>query len=500
MGLITNLVKMNEDKKTTDKTNQVTAYKALLTDQNATDEARQWAINNIVTLAGGGKGDKAQQSPLHAILSHLVGGLKSLNPSPAAPKSVGERPQKLEYSPEEMQQRQLKLQKTQDQADRGKEQAQADFKLVQEAKQVQFRKNTLDGLIAAYKKAGKPDWEAQRDAEIDLGLKPTGTGTEPPKPATPVKKPNTPFEERALASYAKKLGKDIDDLNFDEIETFNKQFHKDERKPVSINVNGGATKDDIKSIAGAIANGDQPPTLTGLYRNGAAVRAELERQGFNLTQATIDWKAMEKYVSVQNGDRQQRLRQATEFASESLDVINELSSKLSKVVPRSKFPLFNRAALTAAKSGSLGQEAEDAAVQLESQIVDLQSELATVYKGGNSPTDVGIDQALRLLRSDWNEKTLKGAVDLARRNLRIRLASLKNIGVSGMSQNSVYRGDVGGSNGSVDSTGGGSNKPLIAPSKPGARLSTLDAKKYIDAAGGDKNKAREAAKKDGWSF
>src|SRR5882724_5510723 len=49
---------------------------------------------------------------------------------------------------------------------------------------------------------------------------------------------------------------------------------------------GGST---AKDITDAIRRGDQPPTTTGLYRYGAAVRAELGRSGFNLAQAESDW-------------------------------------------------------------------------------------------------------------------------------------------------------------------------------------------------------------------
>ncbi|TGV67368.1 hypothetical protein EN792_066370, partial [Mesorhizobium sp. M00.F.Ca.ET.149.01.1.1] len=49
----------------------------------------------------------------------------------------------------------------------------------------------------------------------------------------------------------------------------------------------GGTNDDAKAIAGAIVNGDQPPDMKGLYKFSGPVRAELAKQGYNLTTAQI---------------------------------------------------------------------------------------------------------------------------------------------------------------------------------------------------------------------
>jgi hypothetical protein len=62
-----------------------------------------------------------------------------------------------------------------------------------------------------------------------------------------------------------------------------------------------------KTLPNAIISGEQPPTLTGLYRNAAPVRAELARQHFNLQQAESDWKAVQKHLTTLNGAQQERL-------------------------------------------------------------------------------------------------------------------------------------------------------------------------------------------------
>src|ERR1051326_5019372 len=73
------------------------------------------------------------------------------------------------------------------------------------------------------------------------------------------------------------------------------------------NARAGASQmasDDVKAIADAIEQGDQPPTLQGLYRNGAAVRAELAKRGVPIARMESDWKATQRYLSTLNGPQQ----------------------------------------------------------------------------------------------------------------------------------------------------------------------------------------------------
>jgi hypothetical protein len=206
------------------------------------------------------------------------------------------------------------------------------------------------------------------------------------------------------------------------------------------NVNIASTAEDAPLIADAIEQGIQPPTLVGLARSGLAakVRGELAKRGFNLVQAENDWRSTQRWLATMNSQMQVRLRQATDFAFTSLDLIDELSDEVSKKVPRGQYPVLNRAALIAAKGGLFGQDAQEAATNLDVQIRDLQGELAQVYKGGTSPTDIGLKQAQDILNSSWSHNQLKKAVALARTNLRIRLNSIGMAGPLGVSPQSPY--------------------------------------------------------------
>lgn len=200
---------------------------------------------------------------------------------------------------------------------------------------------------------------------------------------------------------------------------------------VSTGVGGGT---DARSIADAIKRGEQPPILTGMSRHIAdQVRSLLAKEGFQLAKAEMDWKATQKHLSTLNGPQQERLAQAITFTRDSLPIIEDLAAKWKA----GRYPLLNKANLIAAKNGVYGKEAASLATQLDGQINDLVSELATVYKGGNSSTDKSLELAAKNLKSDWSETTIKDNIALIRKNLTIRENSMASSGVHGIGE-SLY--------------------------------------------------------------
>lgn len=190
----------------------------------------------------------------------------------------------------------------------------------------------------------------------------------------------------------------------------------------AVTLQQGAT--DAKSIADAIFAGEQPPTVQGLYRLAGPVRAELAKQGYDMTKANLDWEATKKHLSTLNGAQQTRLRQAIVTASDSLGVIEDLATQWDG----GSFPLLNKVNLILAKNGTLGKEAQQIATNLEAQITDVTSELGNVYMGGNSPTDHALSLAGKNLSADWNKDQLLSAIKLARTNLQIRGNSITSSG------------------------------------------------------------------------
>jgi hypothetical protein len=196
------------------------------------------------------------------------------------------------------------------------------------------------------------------------------------------------------------------------------------------------TAGDAKEIADAIENGDQPPTLTGLYRNAAPVRAELARRGVPITRMEMDWNATKKYMGTLNGPQQVRLRQAIETAGDSLDKIQTLYDEWRRLAPVSGFKLANHAALVAMKN--LPGRAGAVANSLDAQIADLTAELGNVYMGGNSPTDHSLKLAQQNLSSDWGPQAFEEVMKQARLNIGIRKNSITHGAPAGVSGENTY--------------------------------------------------------------
>jgi hypothetical protein len=195
---------------------------------------------------------------------------------------------------------------------------------------------------------------------------------------------------------------------------------------------GGAAKD----IADAIEMGDQPPTTTGLYKQGAAVRAELARRKVPLAKMEMDWKATQKYVATLNGPQQTRLREDITSVSDSLDKVQKLYDEWKKLAPQSGYKVLNRGTLAAMKQlpGRPGAVAQ----ALETQIADTTAGLGTIYMGGNSPTDHSLELASKSLSSDWNDDTFTEGMKQAKANVKIRQNSITHSLPAGVSANSPY--------------------------------------------------------------
>lgn len=181
---------------------------------------------------------------------------------------------------------------------------------------------------------------------------------------------------------------------------------------------------DAQEIAAGIIDGTQPPDLRGMYSKSAGVRAELHRNGYDLTSAQLDWQATQKFMATANGAQQTKMRQSVDNASHSLDLIDALADQWDA----GRFPALNAARLAAAKGGALGPEAQKIAAKLSAQIADVTSEFGNVIMGGTSPTDHALKLASDNFGTNWSRPTLKALTDQARKNLQIRMNSIRNTG------------------------------------------------------------------------
>lgn len=197
-----------------------------------------------------------------------------------------------------------------------------------------------------------------------------------------------------------------------------------------------------KEIGDAIMDGEQPPEINSSLRRVAPhLRAYLGKNDYDLVTADKDWRATKKRLLSLNGPQQIRLMQATNFAYDSLDIVDELAEEWDA----GQFAPLNSVNLFAAEQGAYGEKAASVATRLVAQINDLVSELGTVYKGGNSSTDESLKLAATNLKAKWSRKVLFDNTKQVRRNLRIRKNSMKSTPIMGLDKPSQYTNHSGGS-------------------------------------------------------
>lgn len=222
MGVITNLISMNQAKKYRDQQLQVQSFD--LASKSDDPQLRQWGIQNLVDLGtkNAPNPEVKKQIPVLGQFAHLLSGLKTLNPSPSAPKAPeGPAPK---YDPARAEIDRTKQADIEQKRKQVAEQQQSD---ITQAREIAVEKAKLD-IDDLRDKAKFARDEAEADKLRDgarkrlegiknilasdeyrrmLGQIETGIAL-PRELATNASQ----TREDALAAYAQKLGKTVDQL------------------------------------------------------------------------------------------------------------------------------------------------------------------------------------------------------------------------------------------------------------------------------------------------
>ena len=219
MGLITNLVKMKSEKDLQAKEGTIDALKIVLSNPDATPEARQWATTSLVGLldgefggagkksgggqpgggsgGSGGKSGGKSGSGVGGFFHHILSGLEDANPFTASQGTkratqqiAGSRPQNLTMTPE-----QIEAEKTK----------QADL----EAKRAQIKQAALD---AQKRVAGDTEWHQIFDRERGSGRTPEQARQAADQAVYRITEREATARDDTLQAYADELGKPVDKL------------------------------------------------------------------------------------------------------------------------------------------------------------------------------------------------------------------------------------------------------------------------------------------------
>ncbi len=215
--------------------------------------------------------------------------------------------------------------------------------------------------------------------------------------------------------------------------------------------------------AQAIMNGSAPPpsSSTGSVASNAAnqqMRAYMSANGYDLTAATEDFTAVQKWQATVNGPTFQRAIVAADSAQQYITTLQGLAQQWNSNDPVNA---LNAANLTAALNGAYGPQQQSIAQQMQTQIADLQADMGSVYRYGLSSTDSSMENAAQTLSTSWDQNQLDASLQIIAQNLQIRINSLKNP-ANALSAS----GDNGGTNtylGPNSDTSGQENNSTIQP-------------------------------------
>jgi hypothetical protein len=212
-----------------------------------------------------------------------------------------------------------------------------------------------------------------------------------------------------------------------------------------------ATQDqDVKFIADGIESGKLPPTLTGLYRNKAAIEAELGRRGVDLSARQLEFKGAEREVSSLNGP------QMTRFKSLAVSVVNSIDEvkRLSQQMELSGVPFLNKKELEYYTQTQGNTPNGQLAARYLAAINTVKEEFASLVTGGYAPHTAAFDLANRQINADYGVKELGAALDEVQQLINYRVRAVNDRGLG--SNNRYLKG------------GGEENAPTEGAKEPNA--------------------------------
>ena len=216
------------------------------------------------------------------------------------------------------------------------------------------------------------------------------------------------------------------------------------------------TGENIKSIASAIENGLQPPTTTGLYRSGAAVREQLAKDGFDLATANLQWDSAHKQVLSLNGPQMVRYVGLSHSVINTIDEVKDLSEKLQNT----GVPLYNRARLQAYIQAAGNSEGGQLAAKYLAGVNTLKEEFANLAQGGYAPTEAAWGLANQQINGDYGVKELGASLNEVQRLLRYRLQGIPNMDKLGPGVANRYTGQTGSAPTVGDQSKASSDRPI----------------------------------------
>lgn len=210
---------------------------------------------------------------------------------------------------------------------------------------------------------------------------------------------------------------------------------------VNTNVRGksGADPADIMKIGDGIISGRQPPTLSGLYGNSAAVRAYLEEKNFDLSKAQMESDAAKKQIATLNGPQMVRFVGLAKSVSSTIDEVRELSKELQN----SGVPLMNRAKMQVYMQTMGNTPQGQLVARYMGAVNTLKEEFANLANGGYAPTEAAWKLAHDQINGDYGVQQLGASLDEVQRLIHYRVNAIPGLNTLGPGATNRYTGQKG---------------------------------------------------------
>jgi hypothetical protein len=175
---------------------------------------------------------------------------------------------------------------------------------------------------------------------------------------------------------------------------------------------------NVSKLADGMMSGGVPPDPEGLQRNGlyGDVVAELQDRGVNFSELRQNYLAQKRLIQTENSPQGVRLDIAVRSGKAMYDAVDKLADQWDGM----GLGILSRANLKAASEGALGPAAQKLAVQLNGQIAQLTSDVATVEQNGMTPTNEARGVAEQSMQGWWGKGTIKAMTAQGRANMNIR--------------------------------------------------------------------------------
>ena len=184
-------------------------------------------------------------------------------------------------------------------------------------------------------------------------------------------------------------------------------------------------QDDIV-IAQGIMSGREPPVLTGLYRDSPTVKAELERNGFDLSKAQLEFEAAKKQVSSLNSAQNVR------FNGLAVSVVNTIDETklLARQMKLSGVPALNSLQLRAYMQTQGNSERGQLVAKYLASVNTVKEEYAQLANGGYAPIEAAWKLADEQVNANYGDEQLVASLDEIQRliNYRVRAVNRADAG------------------------------------------------------------------------